>query len=159
MAAVVASQNINSSPSKSSERLIDGRKTPDFEFYSQIFPPELARQIMMGKLCKFMLIWNLMPLLANAGKIMYSYSFDKIAANSSNVSWNVCNSLSYPRISFLRYFHSHMNLFWCIVQFHMEFFCMLYMSSCSWPALSKKCDLLLNNDLDPISHSLPSYPL
>ena len=49
-AAVVASQNINSSPSKSSERLIDGRKTPDFEFYSQIFPPELARQIMMGKL-------------------------------------------------------------------------------------------------------------
>ena len=53
-AAVVASQNINSSPSKSSERLIDGRKTPDFEFYSQIFPPELARQIMMGKLfCLF----------------------------------------------------------------------------------------------------------
>ena len=49
MAAVVTAQNINSSPSKSSERLIDGRKTPDFEFYSQIFPPELARQIMMGK--------------------------------------------------------------------------------------------------------------
>ena len=50
MAAAVASQTLASSPSKSSERLIDGRKTPDFEFYSQIFPPELARQIMMGKL-------------------------------------------------------------------------------------------------------------
>ena len=48
-AAAVAQQNLASSPSKSSERLIDGRKTPDFEFYSQIFPPELARQIMMGK--------------------------------------------------------------------------------------------------------------
>ena len=48
-AASVASQNMNVSPSKSSERLIDGRKTPDFEFYSQIFPPELARQIMMGE--------------------------------------------------------------------------------------------------------------
>jgi hypothetical protein len=44
-------QNMASSPSKSSERLIDGRKTPDFEFYSQIFPPELARQIMMGENC------------------------------------------------------------------------------------------------------------
>ena len=50
MAAVVASQTMASSPSKSSERLIDGRKTPDFELYSQIFPPELARQIMMGEL-------------------------------------------------------------------------------------------------------------
>ena len=49
MAAVVASQTMASSPSKSSERLIDGRKTPEFELYSQIFPPELARQIMMGK--------------------------------------------------------------------------------------------------------------
>ena len=48
IAAVVAAQNTQS-PSKSSERLIDGRKTPDFEFYSQIFPPELARQIMLGK--------------------------------------------------------------------------------------------------------------
>ena len=49
-AAVAASQTLASSPSKSSERLIDGRKTPDFEFYSQIFPPERARQIMLGKL-------------------------------------------------------------------------------------------------------------
>ncbi len=47
-AAAAASQNIASSPSKSSERLIDGRKTPDFELYSQIFPPELARQLMLG---------------------------------------------------------------------------------------------------------------
>ena len=39
MAAVVASQTMAaSSPSKSSERLIDGRKTPEFELYSQIFP-------------------------------------------------------------------------------------------------------------------------
>ena len=50
MAAAIASQNMASSPSKSSERLIDGRKTPDLDFYSQIFPPDLARQIMMGKL-------------------------------------------------------------------------------------------------------------
>ena len=49
MAAAIASQNMASSPSKSSERLIDGRKTPDLEFYSQIFPPDLARQIMMGE--------------------------------------------------------------------------------------------------------------
>ena len=49
MAAAIASQNMASSPSKSSERLIDGRKTPDLELYSQIFPPDLARQIMMGK--------------------------------------------------------------------------------------------------------------
>ena len=49
IAAAIASQNMASSPSKSSERLIDGRKTPDLELYSQIFPPDLARQIMMGK--------------------------------------------------------------------------------------------------------------
>lgn len=52
--AAAAAQNMasSSSPSKSSERLIDGRKTPDFEFYSQIFPPELARQIMLGRIEK-----------------------------------------------------------------------------------------------------------
>ena len=54
MAAAIASQNMASSPSKSSERLIDGRKTPDLDFYSQIFPPDLARQIMMGKLLLLM---------------------------------------------------------------------------------------------------------
>ena len=37
-------------PSISTERLIDGRKTPDFELYSQVFPPEIARQLMQGKL-------------------------------------------------------------------------------------------------------------
>lgn len=36
-------------PSMSTERLIDGRKTPDFELYSQVFPPEIARQLMQGK--------------------------------------------------------------------------------------------------------------
>ena len=36
-------------PSISTERLIDGRKTPDFELYSQVFPPEIARQLMQGK--------------------------------------------------------------------------------------------------------------
>ena len=36
-------------PSLSTERLIDGRKTPDFELYSQVFPPEIARQLMQGK--------------------------------------------------------------------------------------------------------------
>ena len=35
-------------PSLSTERLLDGRKTPDFEFYSQVFPPEIARQLMQG---------------------------------------------------------------------------------------------------------------
>ena len=49
IAAAVNAQNMTSSPSKSSERLIDGRKTPDFEFYSQILPPELARQIMLER--------------------------------------------------------------------------------------------------------------
>ena len=38
-----------STPSLSTERLIDGRKTPDFELYSQVFPPEIARQLMQGK--------------------------------------------------------------------------------------------------------------
>ena len=38
-----------STPSLSQERLIDGRKTPDFELYSQLFPPEIARQLMQGK--------------------------------------------------------------------------------------------------------------
>ena len=37
-------------PSISTERLIDGRKTPDFELYSQVFPPEIARQLMQGRL-------------------------------------------------------------------------------------------------------------
>ena len=41
--------NNTSTPSKSFERLIDGRSTPDFEYFSQVLPPELARQIMMGK--------------------------------------------------------------------------------------------------------------
>ena len=36
-------------PSLSSERLIDGRKTPDFELYSQVFPPEIARQLIQGE--------------------------------------------------------------------------------------------------------------
>ena len=37
------------SPSKSSERLLDGRKTPDYVLYSELFTPELARQIVLGK--------------------------------------------------------------------------------------------------------------
>jgi hypothetical protein len=41
--------NNSTTPSKSFERLIDGRSTPDFEYFSQMLPPELARQIMMGK--------------------------------------------------------------------------------------------------------------
>ena len=40
----------NTTPSKSYERLIDGKTTPDFEYFNQVLPPELARQIMMGKL-------------------------------------------------------------------------------------------------------------
>jgi hypothetical protein len=39
----------SSTPSKSYERLIDGKTTPDFEYFNQVLPPELARQIMMGK--------------------------------------------------------------------------------------------------------------
>ena len=39
----------HSSPSKSSERLLDGRKTPDYVLYSELFTPELARQIVLGK--------------------------------------------------------------------------------------------------------------
>ena len=38
-----------SSPSKSSERLLDGRKTPDYMLYSELFTPELARQIVLGE--------------------------------------------------------------------------------------------------------------
>ena len=38
-----------STPSKSSERLLDGRKTPDYAMYSELFTPELARQIVLGK--------------------------------------------------------------------------------------------------------------
>jgi hypothetical protein len=34
---------------QSSERLIDGRKTPDYALYSELFTPELARQIVLGK--------------------------------------------------------------------------------------------------------------
>ena len=37
-----------STPSKSSERLLDGRKTPDYALYSELFTPELARQIVLG---------------------------------------------------------------------------------------------------------------
>ena len=40
-----------STPSKSSERLLDGRKTPDYAMYSELFTPELARQIVLGKSC------------------------------------------------------------------------------------------------------------
>ena len=36
------------SPSKSSERLLDGRKTPDYILYSELFTPEVARQIVLG---------------------------------------------------------------------------------------------------------------
>ena len=39
----------SSTPSKSYERLIDGKTTLDFEYFNQVLPPELARQIMMGK--------------------------------------------------------------------------------------------------------------
>ena len=38
------------SPSKSSERLLDGRKTPDYILYSELFTPEVARQIVLGGL-------------------------------------------------------------------------------------------------------------
>ena len=45
-------QNVNNqasgNPSKSSERLLDGRKTPDYALYSELFTPELARQIVLG---------------------------------------------------------------------------------------------------------------
>merc|ERR1719422_718460 len=37
-------------PSKSSERLLDGRKTPDYVLYSELFTPELARQIVLDRL-------------------------------------------------------------------------------------------------------------
>jgi len=39
-----------STPSKSSERLLDGRKTPDYAMYSELFTPELARQIVLERL-------------------------------------------------------------------------------------------------------------
>lgn len=42
----------HSSPSKSSERLLDGRKTPDYVLYSELFTPELARQIVLGNYAK-----------------------------------------------------------------------------------------------------------
>lgn len=39
--------------SASSERLIDsGRKTPDFEYLSQVFPPDVARQLIQDRLKK-----------------------------------------------------------------------------------------------------------
>ena len=41
----------HASPSKSSERLLDGRKTPDYVLYSELFTPELARQIVLGNYC------------------------------------------------------------------------------------------------------------
>ena len=47
--SVVESGGLLTTPSLSTERLIDGRKTPDFELYSQVFPPEIARQLMQGK--------------------------------------------------------------------------------------------------------------
>ena len=37
------------SPSKSSERLLDARKTPDYVLYSELLTPELARQIVLSK--------------------------------------------------------------------------------------------------------------
>ena len=40
---------VGASPSKSSERLLDGRKTPDYLLYSELFTPEIARQIVLGK--------------------------------------------------------------------------------------------------------------
>jgi len=39
----------HSTPSKSYERLIDGKMTPDYEYFQQVLPPELARQILIGK--------------------------------------------------------------------------------------------------------------
>ena len=47
--SVVEPGGLLTTPSLSTERLIDGRKTPDFELYSQVFPPEIARQLMQGK--------------------------------------------------------------------------------------------------------------
>ena len=41
---------------QSSERLIDGRKTPDYALYSELFTPELARQIVLGKLYIYSII-------------------------------------------------------------------------------------------------------
>ena len=44
---------VQAASSNSNERLIEaassGRKTPDFEYYSQVFPPEIARQLMIGR--------------------------------------------------------------------------------------------------------------
>ena len=47
--SIMETGGLVSTPSLSTERLIDGRKTPDFELYSQIFPPEIARQLMQGE--------------------------------------------------------------------------------------------------------------
>ena len=47
--STMESGGLVTTPSLSTERLIDGRKTPDFELYSQVFPPEIARQLMQGK--------------------------------------------------------------------------------------------------------------
>ena len=38
----------SATPTKCSERLLDGRKTPDYVLYSELFTPELARQIVLG---------------------------------------------------------------------------------------------------------------
>ena len=45
-----AQRTAPSTPSKSSERLLDGRKTPDYILYSELFTPEVARQIVLGGL-------------------------------------------------------------------------------------------------------------
>ena len=48
---------VQAASSNSNERLIEassGRKTPDFEYYSQVFPPEIARQLMIGR----SLLWD-----------------------------------------------------------------------------------------------------
>ena len=47
-----------STPSKSSERLLDGKKTPDYAMYSELFTPELARQIVLGKsISRFIILY------------------------------------------------------------------------------------------------------
>ena len=55
-----------STPSKSSERLLDGRKTPDYAMYSELFTPELARQIVLGKsISRFIILYLFLSMHIN----------------------------------------------------------------------------------------------
>jgi len=60
---------------QSSERLIDGRKTPDYALYSELFTPELARQIVLGKQARMENLMRLSLLINLQGCVMLAPGF------------------------------------------------------------------------------------